>query len=214
LPPSHAEYTSSGIAITWSSDTAVVAEVSTESFDGVETLRHHQEAGKRRRRRGGCRRSGRTVVPARPVSRPGTAGAKFSRPVGVREDVETVADRTRMVLDVVLVPLFARLDDRRRRGRFVGVDQPDLRRHLRGRGDHEEATAARATDAHVEAVVVLLEHEPVVVGRGPERVPPDLPRAHGLVGRVRMVTPSFAHAAVVDVGHDVVELRSAGLAVG
>ena len=61
----------------------------------------------------------------------------------------------------------------------------------------------------VEAVVVLLEHEHVVVGRRPERVAPDLPRAHRLVGtRVEdgraVVRPRHA---VVDVGHDVVELR-------
>ena len=89
--------------------------------------------------------------------------------VGVGEHEQPIAGGTRVVLDVVLVPLLARFDDDRVGVGRVGVDQPHLARDLRRGRDLDEATAAGATDADVEAVVVLLEHEHVVARRVPTR---------------------------------------------
>ena len=72
----------------------------------------------------------------------------------------------------------------------------------------DEPAAARALDGDVEAVVVLLVDEHVVVDGRAERVPPHLPGPHRGVGtrvedRCVVVRP---RDAVVDVGDDVVEV--------
>ncbi len=110
-----------------------------------------------------------------------------------------------VVLDVVLDAVATRRHHLRRTPGIVGVDEPRLAGDLRPEGDDDVTAGARAPDRGVEALVVLLVHELVLVGGRPEPVAPDLPRAHGVVGshveaRAVVVRPG---QAVVHVGDDV-----------
>ena len=117
-------------------DVAVVAEREhAESLDRLGALGDDQVAGERvdvvEADVGTVGRARSAQVP-----RPGLAHRRDHQlevlgAVGVREHEEAVAGRSGVVLDVVLEALCARLDDRRRRGRLVGVDEPHLAGHLR-----------------------------------------------------------------------------------
>ena len=188
LPPSHAEYTGSGIASTWSSATAPSSPSveDAEPFDGVGALGHHEEAGERV----DVVEAGVVAVreDGRPGARPGVRDRRDRErevlgAVGVGEHEEAVAGRARRgARRGTRGPARAA---RRRTGCGVGSSASTSHTSLvtfDADGDHDEAAAARATDADVEAVVVLLEHEHVVVGRRCRAVAPHLPRAHGVVG--------------------------------
>ena len=123
LPPSHAEYTSSGIASTWSSATVavVVEREHAEPLDRFGALGDHEEAGERvdvvEPDVGAVGEHGRSTTPG-PGGRTGvTSELEVLGAVGVGEHEEPVAGRAGVVLDVVLVALLARLDDRGRRRR-------------------------------------------------------------------------------------------------
>ncbi len=92
---------------------------------------------------------------------------------GVRPDVEEVA----AVLDVVLVVLLARGDERPLALGRVGLQDAGLRGRVAGALHHDPRAAPRAADADVEPLVLLLV-EQGVGGRGrPDLVPVDAVRA-------------------------------------
>jgi hypothetical protein len=98
--------------------------------------------------------------------------------VGVGDHEEA----TGVVLDAVLDVLLARLHHRELALRVVGVEEPHLVGDL-GADVHDDVRVVLGgADAQVEALVVLLEHEHVVVGRRAEGVAPELVGPHGVVG--------------------------------
>src|SRR4051812_20043270 len=76
-------------------------------------------------------------------------------PARIGADVEEPA----AVIDVVLVPRLARLDDGESRERIARRKEADLARRVRRRGDEEELARARSLDVEVEGVVLLLVDE-------------------------------------------------------
>ncbi len=86
------------------------------------------------------------------------------------------------MVDVVLHPLAAALDQAGRLGGALCVDDVGLGRHLALTRDDDEPLAAGGPHAHEEAVVVLLQHQHVVYRGGPEEMAPYLPGAQGVVG--------------------------------
>ncbi len=93
----------------------------------------------------------------------------------------------------------------------VRVEHPDLAGVPVLRPDHDQPAAAGRADIQLEALVRLVEHDHVLGVRRPDRVPPDLEGAVGLVvhrvEEVRRVgTP---RAAVVAAGHRVGQVLAA-----
>ncbi len=88
------------------------------------------------------------------------------RAAPVRDDEEPVAAvLVPVVLDRVLVPLFAGGDDDRLPLGRVGRDEPHLRRELRRDVDEHEPPAPGPFDADEEALVVLAQHAYVAASR-------------------------------------------------
>src|SRR5437868_7199059 len=101
------------------------------------------------------------------------------RPYGRGEETEVAAHRVRAdveealaVTDVVLVTRLARLHDGEGGEGIARREKADLARRVRARGDEEEVPRARALDAEVEGVVLLLVDE--VVLRASDRMPVEL----------------------------------------
>ncbi len=106
------------------------------------------------------------------------------RPV-VRDDPELVA----AMVNGVLNTLDARLDDGGFSLRVVCRHTANVTRDGGPCHDEDEIPTARPLDAHVVALVVLLEHEDVARCFGPEPMPPDLPWTHRGIGhRVEVVS--------------------------
>ncbi len=142
------------------------------------------------------------------------ADAEVLGALGVGRDDQLVA----VVLDRVLVAVRARLDDARRLERRVGVDEVDLARLMVVRVDEDELRRLRRGDGDVEADVLLLVDEDVVLDRRADDVAVDQQRAVVLVEahieqRLAVVGPHDAAARVGDaVGQ--IDRRSPGRACG
>ncbi len=99
----------------------------------------------------------------------------------VGHDHQVAAGRTADVVDPVLDPRAARLDQHRRRVGLLGGQQPHLRGVPAVQLNENQLTAAATPDRQPEAEVVLLDDEHVGVRRAAQPVPPQLVRPVGLV---------------------------------
>ena len=86
-----------------------------------------------------------------------------------------------MVLDRVLDPVTAPLDDARLALGLGRVEHADLRGVVAARAEHDQSAVLGGPDAEEELLVLLFPHARVPLGRCPELVAPDLVGAHRLV---------------------------------
>ena len=100
----------------------------------------------------------------------------------IGDDEEPVAVRCPGVFAGVLDALPSGFDAPRGGSRIVCVDHPLLAAARLLRGDDDHVTAPAAADIDREPLVGLSEYELVLIGRGPEDMPPHLVGPVGVVG--------------------------------
>ena len=118
-----------------------------------------------------ARPMGENLAPARRagIGQRRLADAEVLRPAGIGEDEQPVA----VVIDGILVAVLARRHQAGCAVRSIGVDEVDLAGLVVVRGDDDEPAGLALFDADIEAVVLLLVDQSILLSRGADPVPAD-----------------------------------------